>query len=84
MTEMTTKYIVYTDGDDMEKMVIFCGLERHAYRAIDLGTVVSAGFIDGQYRCYGESGSLDVKSRDRDTDLLRWLLGWHDYPVMLH
>jgi len=34
--------------------------------------VVSAGFVDKDLNCYGESVSLDVKSRgDEDTELLK-------------
>ena len=77
-----TKYIVYTDRDEIERMVIFSYLDTHADRARGLGLVISAGFISvgKDARCFGESISLGIKSRDRDTDLARWTLGWREYP----
>lgn len=40
--------------------------------------VVSAGFIsiNEGVKCFGESVSLGVKSRLKDTDIARWMFGW--------
>ena len=74
-----TKYIVYIDGDDVEKMVIFSGWEKHASRATNM-EVISAGSIEigDDISCYGCSGTLEVESRKQDADIARFVLGRHD------
>lgn len=66
------KYIVIDNGM-YEEMITFNGARGHDQMAKTLGgEVVSAGFIihDGtQFVCYGESVSLEVKSRPKDTDI---------------
>lgn len=76
---MKSKYIVIKQ-DTLDYPFVFSELSVHADvgRALG-GQVIAAGFCfiqDNAYICYGESISLNVKSRGKeDSDLLNCLLG---------
>ena len=63
-----TKYITFDNGL-VDTIIIFPEFTQH--RAIDLpGKILGAGFIsysDNSWKCYGESISLNVKSRPEDS-----------------
>ena len=66
---MKRKYVIYED-DEVEHYVVFDMLIDHSEMARRMGIgakILSAGFVqfgpDGAY-CYGESVSLNMKSRD--------------------
>lgn len=77
------KYVIVV-LDGIEQPFVFSELSTHAEVARALGgEVLGAGFcyIDGigQYKCYGESVSLKVKSReDVDAAILNRLFGITD------
>lgn len=76
---MRTKYIVLKKGSS-EMPYLFSELDTHSEVARALGgKVVGAGFCwindNGQYECYGESISCNVKSRKEvDSKVLNDLL----------
>lgn len=45
---------------------------------------ISAGFINDKLECYGESTTLDLKSREQDTDLLRSQISSKDEHLQIH
>lgn len=63
------KYIIVDDGLN-EKPIIFSNLDQHNDIAYRLSwKPVSAGFVtmvNGQAECYGESISLNIKSRPEE------------------
>lgn len=82
---LVLKYIVI-DDNGIEKPYIFTALDQHRDVAFHLGgKVVSGGFIapgtDSILICYGESISLNVKSRpEQDAKLInKFLHGSDDY-----
>ncbi len=67
------KYIVYYEGT-VETFVIFPYLIKHINMAshIGFGSIISAGFVNDWFDCYGESIGLGKKSRvEADTALIR-------------
>lgn len=71
---MTMKYIVFTDeGLGLETPIIFPIWLNHRDVAVRLGLtvekIVSAGFFNGN-KCYGNSHSLDIPSREQDSLLI--------------
>ncbi len=67
------KYIVYYEGK-IETFVIFPCLIKHVDMAphAGIGTIISAGFVNNWFECYGESIGLGKKSRiEKDTALIR-------------
>jgi len=85
-----TKYIVVKPSD-YEIMIIFSALTIHATMANGYNNVISAGFVsirteekDGITSpigyCYGESSSLNLKSREvEDTVLLNRMFKFGEY-----
>jgi len=85
-----TKYIVVKPSD-YEIMIIFSALTTHATMANGYNNVISAGFVsirteekDGITSpigyCYGESSSLNLKSREvEDTVLLNRMFKFGEY-----
>ena len=82
---MKTKYIVFETANGIEDMVIFSILVQHDWVARGMGLIVSAGFIsvhtdfggDQLIECYGESISLNLKSRpEQDAKIAHRVLGW--------
>lgn len=77
---MTGKYIIFGDSGFPEA-VAFSETIVHKDIANGLGAkhIIGAGFfmmIDGRFHCYGESISLDVKSRGvLDSEILNRDLG---------
>lgn len=78
--ELKMKYIVI-DRNNVEKIICFSETENHkdvAKRFNDY-KIISAGFIrfddciadDFKMYCYGESMTLGISSRSKDTDLLK-------------
>lgn len=68
------KYIVWYDLNETECFSIFPGFIRHTTMGdfIGRGTIISAGFINNWFECYGESIGLNKKSRvEKDTALVR-------------
>ena len=69
------KYIVIKPRDGSESIIIFSHLLNHSsvikQMAPDHGVeVLSAGFINYKFRCWGESHSLKIASREeKDTKL---------------
>ena len=80
-----SKYIVMDTSMGGMLPVVFCEIMSHASVAAALqrvegGDVVGAGFCqinaEGHYVCYGESTSLQIKSRnDVDSKVLNKMLG---------
>jgi hypothetical protein len=65
---MKIKYITFDTGL-YDCIVIFPAYTKHSEIG-SLGKLLGAGFIevvDGKWNCYGESVSLDIKSRPEDT-----------------
>ena len=81
---LVLKYVVMADNLGIEKPYIFSGLDQHSDVAFCLpGKAVSGGFIapgtDGILICYGESISLNLKSRpEQDAKLINKFLHGHD------
>ena len=82
---MKTKYVVFELENGIEDMIIFSGLVQHDWMARGLGLIVSAGFIsvhtdfggDQLIECYGESISLNLKSRpEEDAKIAHRVLEW--------
>jgi len=70
------KYIIYRGHMDMEEFVIFPNYITHPNMAFRMDIraklVISAGFVNNWFECFGKSISLKVESRgDIDTALLR-------------
>lgn len=74
-----TKYIVFEDDHGLEDIIIFSELQQHA-NILRLGlTPVSAGFIEitsESLHCYGDSISLNLKSRPEDTKIAKRALNY--------
>ncbi len=67
------KYIVYYD-DKVKTFVIFPHTIKHNTIGFAIGfeRIISAGFINDWFECYGESIGLGKKSRvEEDTALVR-------------
>lgn len=65
---MDLKYIVVKGL--VEEIIIFSPTITHAVMAVNFNQqVISAGFVDKNWNCYGESISLGVKSRIEDTKI---------------
>lgn len=75
-----TKYIVVeNDFVKSPSIIIFPSNISHknmsdALKRIRFNKVISAGFIDDFMQCYGESQTLNLKSRTEDTVLLHKML----------
>ena len=76
-----SKYIIVDNANGIIP-VVFTELATHkdVARGSMPGTILGAGFcsinVDGRYDCYGESTSLNVKSRgEEDSRLLNKFLG---------
>lgn len=71
------KYICYDDGH-VDTLIVFPDHIQHSDMARQLnlaqGMLLGAGFVvmgnDGAPMCYGDSVSLDIKSREEDTFIL--------------
>ena len=82
-----SKYIVTRGLNGIEQPFVFSELASHAEVADALGGpvwVTGAGFCyineTGKYKCYGESVSLKVKSREQvDADLINRLFGIDEF-----
>ena len=79
--EYKSKYII-VDNTDGIIPVVFTEIATHkdVARGFMPGTILGAGFCYishlGQYVCYGESVSLNIKSRDEeDSKILNKFLG---------
>ena len=88
-----TKYIVMSNCIMDEKIFIFSGTINHsdmvkvmklgaAARLMAFDEVISAGFIDEFMQCYGESTTLNLKSREIDTILLKSMLNIDDKKLI--
>lgn len=79
---MKTKYVVLQMGS-IEVPIVFAELLKHADVAAQMGGVpISAGFCyiaDDQFVCYGESTSLNITSREKDSKLLTRFISGNDY-----
>lgn len=79
-----TKYIVVeNDFVKSPSIIIFPSNISHknmsdALKRIRFNKVISAGFIDDFMQCFGESQTLNLKSRKEDTVLLRTMLEIND------
>lgn len=79
------KYIISESG----LPVVFSELQTHAdvaYALFGGAKIIGAGFVhvssNGEYSCYGESVSLNVKSRgDEDSKLLNKMLGGKQHDL---
>lgn len=74
------KYIAYDTGLS-DTMLLFPEVDKHADIASRMGLrkdqILGAGFVvfpEGVPECFGESISLEVKSREEDTKLLHFYL----------
>ena len=72
---LRTKYIIFEDNG-LEDIIVFSGLQKHDSIARRLGLrPISAGFFvidaDGIPKCYGESTSLKLESREEDTKIAK-------------
>ncbi len=65
---MDYKYIVFQGRE--EYIIVFPPMVSHSEVASGL-TVLSAGFINEDLICYGDSTTLKVSSRVEDTQLFR-------------
>ncbi len=80
------KYIAWDNGM-FDTIIIFDATMTHMTVAHNLcikgDSVIGAGFVSSNLQCYGESVSLNKKSRnDPDTKLLyRMLNGWEDRDI---
>lgn len=74
-----TKYIIFRRGVHSLSALVFDEHLIHYDVARAIGyEAISAGFcqiIDDQFRCYGESTSLGIKSRSEDESILDKLIG---------
>lgn len=77
-----SKYIM-VEMNGLEQPFVFSETMQHKDVAValtrgELNRVVSAGFChingDGQYVCYGESISLEVSSREKDSSVMNRML----------
>ena len=65
------KYIIVQKGS-LEEPIIFSPLISHEEMARKINAkVVSAGFINFRLECWGKSETLDIESREKDTELIR-------------
>ena len=67
------KYVCFQNGYG-EHIVIFPNLMQHANMVFNLGVMgrpISAGFINKDLVCYGESTSLKLKAREEDTEIVK-------------
>ena len=83
MSDSIYKYIIYKCGKcDAENPIVFCAKTEHKdeynalKRTIEKPILVSAGQMTiipevKELICNGESQSLNVKSREQDTDLVK-------------
>lgn len=76
------KYITYKDFDGNQVFVIFDKITDHIgmSRCLPVDEVLGAGFVgfnnDGPY-CYGESISMNVKSRkEKDSKIIKRFCPW--------
>jgi hypothetical protein len=71
------KYIVVEK--DYELIYIFPSLVQHADTFRDVGgKIISAGFINERWECFGKSVSLQVGSREeKDTALAKKLFAYY-------
>ena len=85
----TTKYIVVSNADGhTEKMIIFPSSIKHEtmfgmFKESLWPKIVSAGFISEFMECYGESMSVNRKSRDLDTLMLQIMLSIDDKEIKM-
>jgi hypothetical protein len=74
---MATKYVIIKQGN-FELPFVFSDVCNHSEIADFIpGQVISAGFCcvaDDKYICFGESISLGLKSRAKDSDVLNRFL----------
>lgn len=77
------KYIVIDRDIGGYAMIIFPNFLTHAYMARKIGDnnpIVSAGFINSNLKCYGDSTSLGLKSREEeDTQLATIMFDTQSY-----
>ena len=79
------KYIISETG----RPLVFSQLHAHvdvAHAMFGGAKIIGAGFVqvnrEGEYVCYGESVSLNVKSRgDEDSKILNKMLGGKQYDL---
>jgi hypothetical protein len=77
-----SKYIMVQMGGFEQPFVFSETMQHkdvaHALTHGELDRVVSAGFchinVDGRYTCYGESYSLKVSSREKDSSVMNRML----------
>ena len=70
------KYIIF-ENDGLPCPVIFSKTVTHsdmANKVKGLGKPISAGFVSGELTAWGESSSLNLKSRKQDTQLIQFLM----------
>jgi hypothetical protein len=86
---MNAKYIVVANLFSGEKIIIFPSEIDHIQMTNAMGMgqlrydqVVSAGRIDDFMQCYGESITLNLKSRDEDTVILKKMLNIEDKKLV--
>jgi len=78
---MDAKYIVvkmHTDETEHEVIVVFPAIVNHAVMAAKLAggkPVLGAGFCNPQEQCFGESDSLKIKARPKDSALYKVFIG---------
>lgn len=67
-----TKYITFDNGL-IDTIIVFPEFTQHSHISIHHSNILGAGFIDimedGSWKCFGESISLNVKSRPEDTKI---------------
>jgi len=70
------KYIVINNGHDKEVPILFSSLIEHRLMQRHCGKAISAGFVNCNLQCFGESYSIGIKSRpDIDTRLVMDMFG---------
>jgi hypothetical protein len=83
---MTMKYICVENERGEQEIIMFHKTINHDVMAESVSlmknqthgnwerecrTPISAGFVDGEWRCYGRSETLDLDSRPEDTKILQ-------------
>ncbi len=75
------KYLTYEDNLGNETFLIFPYFIKHDTIGFHIGydKIISAGFVNDWFECYGKSIGLNKKSRvEKDTALLRKLFNYKE------
>ena len=78
------KYIVIYDENGGESVIIFPCYIAHSTMKFKVGNIISAGFINCNLQCFGESVSLNIKSRpEKDTTLAMNMFGTTEEDLII-